>query len=277
MLSTFNISAMIGGPLFGRIVDWVGHQRLVFLFTRWLKVVSYILYSINISAFFPLVGRLVSGLGSAGGVAIILGQVAIQTEVEDRGKIFVLLEAVFCVGATFGPLVGSFIAFDVTIWGWHINQGNSPGIILTIVWSIFLIVTILLPKDIWIEIGTVEKETVSEDEGRITDDRTFTENDPKGDRRLTDVHPKGYRSLAEYDLNVDRHLTKDDVIADPEDDRIKPSGHRTVTDHDDESKANIEWNPRILCLLYLTFANEVFPVLRNFMSPFWHWTIFILN
>ena len=267
MLSTFNVSAMIGGPLFGRIVDWVGHQRLVFLFTCWLKVVSYILYSINISAFFPLVGRLVSGLGTSGAIAIILGQVAIQTEVEDRGTIFVLLEAVYCVGATFGPLVGSFIAFDVTIWGWHINQGNSPGIILTIVWSIFLIVTILLPKDIWIEIGTVEKEIVSEDEGRITDDRTFTEDDPKGDRRLTDVHPKGYRILVEYDLNVARHLTKDDAIADHEDNRIKPSGHRTVTDHDDESKAKIEWNPRILCLLYLTFANEVFSSLAAFYVP----------
>jgi MFS family permease len=92
MLSTFNVSAMIGGPLFGRIVDWVGHQRLVFLFTCWLKVVSYILYSINISAFFPLVGRLVSGLGTGGAIAIILGQVAIQTEVEDRGTILYCLK-----------------------------------------------------------------------------------------------------------------------------------------------------------------------------------------
>ena len=271
MLSSFNVSAVIGGPLFGRIVDWIGHPRLVFLFTCWLKVVSYILYSINISEFFPLVGRLVSGLGSGGGVAIILGQIAIQTEVEDRGTIFVLLEAVYCVGATVGPGVGSFIAFDVTIWGWHINQGNSPGIILTIVWSIFLIVTILLPKDIWIEIGTVEKEIASEDEGRITDDRIFTEDDPKGDRRLTDVHPKGDRILAEYDLNVDRHLTKDDAIADPEDDRIKPSGHRTVADHDDdhddESKAKIEWNSRIFCLLYLTFASEFFSSTATFYVP----------
>jgi hypothetical protein len=197
-----------------------------------------------------LVGRLVSGLGSAGGVAIILGQIAIQTEVEDRKTIFVLLEAVFCVGATFGPGVGSFIAFDVTIWGWHINQGNSPGIVLTIVWSIFLIVTILLPKDFWIGI-------VSDDEGRITDDRTFIQDDPKGDRRLTEVHPKSDRSLAEYDLDVDRHLTKDDdAIAD-----------RTVADHDDESKAKIEWDSRIFCLLYLTIADEIFSSTATFYVP----------
>jgi MFS family permease len=250
LLSSFNVSAVIGGPLFGRIVDRIGHPRLVFLFTCCLKVVSYIVYSINISAFFPLVGRLVSGLGSAGGVAIILGQIAIQTEVEDRKTIFVLLEAVFCVGATFGPGVGSFIAFDVTIWGWHINQGNSPGIVLTIVWSIFLIVTILLPKDFWIGI-------VSDDEGRITDDRTFIQDDPKGDRRLTEVHPKSDRSLAEYDLDVDRHLTKDDdAIAD-----------RTVADHDDESKAKIEWDSRIFCLLYLTIADEIFSSTATFYVP----------
>ncbi|CAB3994127.1 major facilitator superfamily domain-containing 8 [Paramuricea clavata] len=267
MLSSFNISAVIGGPLFGRIVDWIGHPRLVFLFACWLKVISYILYSINISAFFPLVGRLVSGLGSGGSVAVILGQVAIQTDVEERGTIFVLIEAAYCVGATVGPGVGSFIAFDVTIWGWHINQGNSPGIILAIVWSVFFIVTILLPKDIWIEKGTVEKQIVSEDEGRTTDDRTFTENDPKGDRRLTEIHPKGDRILAEYDLNVDRHLTKDVAIADPEDDRIKPSGHRTVVDLDDESKTKIEWNSRIFCLLYLTFASEFFSSTATFYVP----------
>ena len=95
MLSSFNVSAMIGGPLFGRIVDWVGHPRLVFLFTCWSKVVLYILYSIIIAAFFPLVGRLVSGLGSGGGVPIILGQIAIQAEVEDRVAIFVLLEGAY--------------------------------------------------------------------------------------------------------------------------------------------------------------------------------------
>ena len=210
MFSSFNVSAMIGGPLFGRIVDWVGHPRLVFLFTCWSKVVSYILYSIIIAAFFPLVGRLVSGLGSGGGVAIILGQIAIQAEVEDRVAIFVLLEGAYCLGATFGPGVGSFIAFDVTVWEWHINQSNSPGFILAIVWSIFLIVTIFSPKHIWIEIGTVEKEIVSDGDGRITDDLTFNENYPKGIRRLTDTHPKADRSLAEYNVNVDRHLPKDD-------------------------------------------------------------------
>ena len=77
-------------------------------------------------------------------------------------------------------------------------------------WSIFLIVTIFSPKHIWIEIGTVEKEIVSEGDGRITDDLTFNENDPKGKRRLTDTHPKADRCLAEYNVNVDRHLPKDD-------------------------------------------------------------------
>jgi hypothetical protein len=118
------------------------------------------------------------------------------------------------------------------------------------VWSIFLIVTILLPKDFWIGI-------VSDDEGRITDDRTFIQDDPKGDRRLTEVHPKSDRSLAEYDLDVDRHLTKDDdAIAD-----------RTVADHDDESKAKIEWDSRIFCLLYLTIADEIFSSTATFYVP----------
>jgi hypothetical protein len=91
------------------------------------------LYSNNISAFFSLVGGLVSGLGTGDGVAIILGQIAIQTEDHVQQYLYCSQVYIYCLGATFGPGVGSLvIAFDVAIWGWHVNQGNSPGIVLTI-------------------------------------------------------------------------------------------------------------------------------------------------
>jgi hypothetical protein len=49
--------------------------------------------------------------------------------------------------------------------------------------------------------------------------------------------------------------------------RIKPSGHRTLSDHHVERKAKIEWNSRILCLLYLTFASESFSSTATFYVP----------
>jgi hypothetical protein len=49
-----------------------------------------------------------TGIGS-GGTAILLGQIALQTDEESRGKSFVFLEGVYCLGSAFGPAIGSFI------------------------------------------------------------------------------------------------------------------------------------------------------------------------
>ena len=268
VLCSFNIAVIIGGPLFGRIVDWFGHPRLIFLFTCILKLVSYIVYSINVSAYFPLVGRIISGLGAAGGGAIILGQVALQTEVKDRSATFVMLEGMYCLGATFGPAVGSFVTFDVTVWGWHINQGNSPGVVLLVVYIIFSIVTMLLPKDIWLDTEEDKEEIKSlesQDEGDITD-QSSSSNDPKDDQNLTELHPKVEQSLTEHDTNVDRHLNKDYPVNLPENSQVKPGDRRTVADSV-RGKAKIEWSARILCLLFLTFTNEVFSSTATFYVP----------
>ena len=268
VLCSFNVAVIIGGPLFGRMVDWFGHPRLIFLFTCFLKLVSYIVYSINISPYFPLIGRIISGLGAAGGGAIILGQVALQTEVKDRSETFVILEGMYCLGATFGPAVGSFVSFDVTVWGWHINQGNSPGVVLLVVWIIFSIVAILLPEHIWLDTEADKKEIVSlesQDEGDITDKSSST-NDPTDDQNLTELHSKVYQGLTEHDANVDRYLNKDYPGNIPENGRIKPGDRRTVADSV-RDKGKIEWSLRIVCLLFLTFTNEVFSSTATFYVP----------
>jgi MFS family permease len=129
-------------------------------------VFAYIIYCVNLSAYFPLFGRLLSGVGEIG-VTVVLGQIALQPERESRSGNFVLLDSAYCVGAAFGPGIGSFIAFRTDILGWEINEGNSPGIVLIIVWLLFLILAMLLPKDIWIATGarnTEHNSPLSEDE-----------------------------------------------------------------------------------------------------------------
>jgi hypothetical protein len=129
-------------------------------------VFAYIIYSVNLSAYFPLFGRLLSGVGEIG-VTVLLGQIALQPERESRSGNFVLLDSAYCVGAAFGPGIGSFIAFRTNILGWEINEGNSPGIVLIIIWLLFLILAMLLPKDIWIATGarnTEHNSTLNEDE-----------------------------------------------------------------------------------------------------------------
>ena len=238
----YNISAVIGGPLFGRLVDRFGHPRHFFIFACCLRVVAYVLYSINISGFFPLIGRLFTGLSAGGTTAILQGQVALQTEIENRAATYVLMEGIFCLGGTFGPALGSFIAFDVTVWGWHINQGNSPGILLTIIWTVYLIVALMTPKDMWMETGT-----------RYS----------KADQTLTDDDTNSGRDSVE----LDQSLSEDEKMGNWENRLTKRSGCRTLADYDHESLPKIEWSPRILCLLFLVFSNEFLSSTATFYVP----------
>ena len=152
VLSSYNFGCIIAGPVAGFLTDQFGNPRFIFLSSSVIKVFSYIIYSINLSGYFPLFGRLTSGLGEMG-VTVLLGQIALQPEKESRMGNFVILDSVYCLGTVFGPGIGSFITFRTNILGWEINEGNSPGIVLTMIWLLFFIFAMLLPIDIWIATG----------------------------------------------------------------------------------------------------------------------------
>ena len=128
------------------------------------------MYSVNVSAYFPLFGRFLSGVSDIS-LAVLLGQIALQTGHKSRGSNFIVLEAVYCLGSAFGPGLGAFVTFKASILGWKIDEGNSPGIVLSIIWLLFLIFSLLLPKNIWVEPGASKEAntiaTFSDDEDEM--------------------------------------------------------------------------------------------------------------
>jgi MFS family permease len=175
VFTAYNVGAIIAGPLFGFLTDKFGNPRFMFISCCIMKVVANVIYSINLSVYFPLFGRLMTGL--SGDIAILLGQVALQTEEENRGKNFVFLEGIYCLGAVFGPGIGSFISFRANILGWEIDEGNSPGIVLAIIYLIFLMASLLLPKEIWVPSNKQSSNEKDYDEGLVdyenSDDETL--------------------------------------------------------------------------------------------------------
>jgi MFS family permease len=165
VFTAYNVGAIIAGPLFGFLTDKFGNPRFMFISCCIMKVVANVIYSINLSPYFPLFGRLMTGL--SGDIAILLGQVALQTEEENRGKNFVFLEGIYCLGAVFGPGIGSFISFRANILGWEIDEGNSPGIVLAIIYLIFLMASLLLPKEIWVPSNKQSSTEKDYDEGLV--------------------------------------------------------------------------------------------------------------
>ena len=170
VLSAYNFGVVIASPLGGFITDRVGQPRFVFIFSCIAKVIAYIMYSVNLSAYFPLFGRFLSGVSHIS-FAVLLGQIALQTDQKSRGSNFIVLEAVYCLGSAFGPGLGAFVTFKATILGWKIDEGNSPGIVLSIIWLLFLIFSLLLPKNIWVEPGASKEAntiaTFSDDEDEM--------------------------------------------------------------------------------------------------------------
>ena len=159
VLSAYSISAVFVGPIVGRLADRFGKIKCIATTCFALHVVGNLVYSMPISAYFPLMGRFISGMGNAV-AGVFYGQIALYTNEKYCAQVFIFLDGMFTLGAIFGPFISSVLLFNVDILGWEINGGNSPGIVLAIIWFIMLLVGLFLPKEIGKE-KTSRGETTS--------------------------------------------------------------------------------------------------------------------
>ena len=166
---SYNVGNIICGPVFGFLTNRFGHPRNFCIFSLAMKVLANALYSVNASAYFPLIGRFFSGFGN-GVFPIVLGQIALQTNEASRGANYVVVEGIYCLGSVFGPAVGSLITFRTNILGWKIDEGNSPGIVMTMIWLFCLIGFLFLRKDMWVDNAT--KRGLVQTSGNEENDRT---------------------------------------------------------------------------------------------------------
>ena len=82
--------------LSGFLKDRLGNHRFTFICSCVTKVLAYVMYSINLSEYFPLFGRLIDGLSDVG-LTVLLGQIALQPNKESRAGYFVLAEGAYCL------------------------------------------------------------------------------------------------------------------------------------------------------------------------------------
>ena len=182
VLSAFPVGALLIGSIAGKFADKFGHIKFIVVVSFTIKVMANLIYSIPISAYFPLAGRFLSGLadGSAG---VYYGQIIPYTARKYRARVYIFLDGMFTLGALFGPTISVFLSFKVNILGWKIYAGNSPGIVLALIWLVLLINALWLPK----EFGT-KKETI-----RVNPDHD--EDDEDNDVQSTgDTDPPTYGS-----------------------------------------------------------------------------------
>ena len=166
VLTSFNISSLIVVVLVGFMVKRFGHPKIFCIGSIVVKIFGSMTYSINISAYFPLFGRILSGLGN-GCVSILIAQIGLQVDKESRAANFIVVDGVYCLGSVVGPSLGSLILIRANIFGFTIDDGNSPAIIALILWIVFLIFALFTIKYIWSDTAAEElsaSSTESEDE-----------------------------------------------------------------------------------------------------------------
>ena len=163
VLSAFPVGALSTGSMVGKFADKFGHIKSILLASFTIKVIANLIYSIPVSAYFPLAGRLLSGLadGSAG---VYYGQIILYTPMKHRAPVFIFLDGMFTLGSLFGPTVSVFLSFNINVLGWKIDAGNSPGIVLALIWLVLLVNVMWLPKDFGTEKTTVDHDSDDDDD-----------------------------------------------------------------------------------------------------------------
>ena len=163
VLSAFPVGALSTGSMVGKFADKFGHIKSILLASFTIKVIANLIYSIPVSAYFPLAGRLLSGLadGSAG---VYYGQIILYTPMKHRAPVFIFLDGMFTLGSLFGPTVSVFLSFNINVLGWKIDAGNSPGIVLALIWLFLLVNVMWLPKDFGTKKTTVDQDSDDDDD-----------------------------------------------------------------------------------------------------------------
>ncbi|XP_028410617.1 uncharacterized protein LOC114533307 [Dendronephthya gigantea] len=165
VMSAYQLSSLWSSPITGKFSDKFGHYKRIIVVSMFLKVISYVIYSIPVSAYFPLAGRFLDGL-TTGSVGVIFGQITLYTPKEHRAQIFIMLDGMLTLGTLLGPTIGVFFTFNINILGWKIDAGNSPGIVCGMMWFGMFVILLWLPE----EFGTMKVADDNHDDVLETQD-----------------------------------------------------------------------------------------------------------
>lgn len=147
-VASYSVGTLLFAPVIGIVdVKLQDASKAIVIAGGIIKTVGSVLHLIPVNGYFPLFGRFISGIGEST-AGVLYGVIAKGTTNESRVKAFLYFEGLFIVGKVFGPSIGSLFTFNLNIFGWPINPGNSPALFLTIVWCLLLILSLLLPRDL---------------------------------------------------------------------------------------------------------------------------------
>ena len=137
-VASYSVGTLFFAPFVGALdVKLQRSSKIILVLSGFLKLFGNLLYSIPVNGYFPLFGRFISGLGESA-VSVFYGAIAKVLPTKIVLKHFYFSKDFTLLAPRLGPAVGALLTFNINIFGWQINEGNSPAVVLTIVWCFLL-------------------------------------------------------------------------------------------------------------------------------------------
>ena len=155
--ASFYIANILSGILLGRISDKTRKVGLILQFGNMLLLLGNLLYSFHFSSLFPLLGRIMAGLG-AGVRSVIYGEMGRVYKADEIARYIAIICIACAAGYGLGPVVNICFRNVILDFGeWHLDYTNMPGVYMAIILCINQIFLFFMVHDL-----SLEKECIDE-------------------------------------------------------------------------------------------------------------------
>eukprot|EP00092_Neocalanus_flemingeri_P027147 GFUD01029439.1.p1 GENE.GFUD01029439.1~~GFUD01029439.1.p1 ORF type:complete len:604 (+),score=97.35 GFUD01029439.1:123-1934(+) len=274
-LSAMTFTDILSGLAIGTVLDSSHNNRHLALLLNCPQILGSILYLCSISPLMLLISRLISGLGK-GTTIVFLSDICRSTNNTERTPILLLFDVYFQAGLLLGPLFNfALTKVDIYTEFGAINSLNSPGLLLTIVWSIFSILVLLLYRDL---VTLRQEERIEEelDVAYVTSDTSHYNIVSSQDDNLTQSNEDislYYDTEDEVDINKASHSNQSRLPVPPNHNAtslcksLSPREFKTRVEdiHRTKSKDNISRSPRNYgsCTARWTYDRNPLPIRKR--------------
>lgn len=145
IIAGYSLSSTVFGMICGRWVDRTRKIKLYTICTLTFQIVGCLLYVVNFSVWYPLIGRLICGLGDPF-PSVTSGEIIRIYDKEGSTRALWWLASIYSIGSMVGPIVTLFFKdIDLYIWTIHVTQLNVIAIfmagllLLTLLSALFLL------------------------------------------------------------------------------------------------------------------------------------------
>ena len=170
LVSIYSAMQFLFAPFWGKLSDRIG-RRPVLLWSILGTAISYYIFAVSQSVEWLFLSRIFAGITGAN-IGVAQAYISDVTPEAERFKSFGLFGAMFGIGFTIGPLLGSLFATLPGVWGGNFGIGIITG---SLSLFNFLLALKILPETLTLETRRANRERHEEQSAwwKVIDPRSF--------------------------------------------------------------------------------------------------------